>query len=104
MDEQRKQFEEWLEARLGCDEVDLSKDDDGVYSSHATGNYYVVWIAAQEAAKQKWKIMCGDWRDELVSIHGDNGLIVSGLTMGQASKLVDARGGKDQDSVAGTQQ
>lgn len=39
-----------------------------------------------------WTIMCGDWRDELVFIHGPQGHITSGLTMEQATALVNAHG------------
>jgi len=39
-----------------------------------------------------WTIMCGDWRDERVAIHGPQGHIASGLTMEQATALVGAHG------------
>lgn len=41
----------------------------------------------------EWRMMSGDWRDELVSLHDHNGHIVSGLTVSQARSLIDAHGG-----------
>lgn len=45
------------------------------------------------AACSEWRMMSGDWRDELVSLHGEDGHIVSGLTVAQARALIDAHGG-----------
>ena len=50
MDKMREEFEKWLIGRLGCGEVDLSKDEHGVYNSYSTGNYYVVWIESRKHA------------------------------------------------------
>lgn len=41
----------------------------------------------------EWRMMSGDWRDELVSLHGQDGHIVSGLTVEQARAIIDAHGG-----------
>lgn len=49
-------------------------------------------IQANPALKE-WRMMSGDWRDELVSLHGQNGHIVSGLTVAQAQAIIDAHGG-----------
>lgn len=48
-----------------------------------------------EEAKGAWKIVCGDWRDELVAIHGPHGHIVSGLTSEQAVALIAAHGSSE---------
>lgn len=45
------------------------------------------------SVSSEWRMMSGDWRDELVSLHGQDGHIVSGLTVAQASALIDAHGG-----------
>ncbi|MFK8258282.1 hypothetical protein ACFL9S_10900 [Erwinia sp. AnSW2-5] len=37
-----------------------------------------------------WFAMCGDWRDENVAIHGDSGLIVSGIEPGKARAIIYA--------------
>lgn len=34
-------------------------------------------------------VMCGDWKDKHVAIHGPNGHIASGLTQSQATPIVD---------------
>lgn len=44
---------------------------------------------------ERWKMMCGDWREELVALHGPKGHITSGLTMDQARAIIDAHGGID---------
>ncbi len=53
----------------------------------------VVELRASNPAVEEWRMMCGDWRDELVSLHGQNGHIVSGLTVEQARAIIDAHGG-----------
>ena len=45
------------------------------------------------SVSSEWRMMSGDWRDELVSLHGQDGHIVSSLTVAQASALIDAHGG-----------
>lgn len=45
------------------------------------------------ATHSEWRMMTGDWREELVSLHDHNGHIVSGLTVSQARSLIDAHGG-----------
>lgn len=45
------------------------------------------------SVSSEWRMMSGDWRDELVSLHGQDGHIVSGLTVAQATALIDAHGG-----------
>lgn len=45
------------------------------------------------ANSSEWRMMSGDWRDELVSLHGQDGHIVSGLTVEQARAIIDAHGG-----------
>ncbi|MDX7778338.1 hypothetical protein SJR98_09615 [Aeromonas hydrophila] len=48
-----------------------------------------------------WRMMSGDWRDELVSIHGPDGLIASGLTVNQATAIIAAHGGVSDSSQQG---
>lgn len=48
----------------------------------------------------QWRMVCGDWREELVALHGPNGLITSGLTVDQAKALIDAHGGAYEPGVA----
>lgn len=48
-----------------------------------------------------WRMMSGDWRDELVSIHGPDGLIASGLTVNQATAIIAAHGGVSDSSQGG---
>ena len=48
-----------------------------------------------------WRMMSGDWRDELDSIHGPDGLIVSGLTVNQATAIIAAHGGVSDSSQQG---
>ncbi|WP_313048717.1 hypothetical protein [Atlantibacter subterraneus] len=38
----------------------------------------------------EWRMMCGDWRDENVSIHDASGLIVSGISPNAAGIIIDA--------------
>lgn len=38
---------------------------------------------------EAYRIVCGDWRDELYSIHGPSGYITGGLTMEQAKPIID---------------
>ncbi|MOA02190.1 hypothetical protein D3C78_1216330 [compost metagenome] len=45
------------------------------------------------SVSSEWRMMSGDWRDELVSLHGQDGHIASGLTVAQARALIDAHGG-----------
>lgn len=49
----------------------------------------------------RWRMVCGDWRDELVALHGPSGHIVSGLTIEQASALIAAHGGIDAAMAKG---
>jgi len=48
-----------------------------------------------------WRMMSGDWRDDLVSIHGPDGLIASGLTVNQATAIIAAHGGVSDSSQQG---
>jgi len=60
--------------------------------------------AVTEASCSKhvaWRMMSGDWRDELVSIHGPDGLIASGLTVNQATAIIAAHGGVSDSSQQG---
>jgi hypothetical protein len=41
-----------------------------------------------------WRMVCGDWRDETVALHGPRGHIVSGLTAEQAKAIITAHGGR----------
>lgn len=52
------------------------------------------------ATSSEWRMMSGDWRDELVSLHGEDGHIVSGLTVSQARALIDAHAGLKTDATA----
>lgn len=52
------------------------------------------------ANSSEWRMMSGDWRDELVSLHDHNGHIVSGLTVSQARSLIDAHGGVKAEIAA----
>lgn len=44
----------------------------------------------QPAVVDEWRMMCGEWRDETVSIHDDSGLIVSGISPNAAGIIIDA--------------
>ncbi|MBQ4675542.1 MULTISPECIES: hypothetical protein [Aeromonas] len=60
--------------------------------------------AVTESASSKqvaWRMMSGDWREELVSIHGPDGLIASGLTVNQATAIIAAHGGVSDSSQQG---
>lgn len=52
------------------------------------------------ATHSEWRMMTGDWREELVSLHDHNGHIVSGLTVSQARALIDAHGGVKPEQAA----
>lgn len=45
------------------------------------------------ANSSEWRMMCGDWREDLVSLHGQDGHITGGLTVEQARAIIDAHGG-----------
>lgn len=59
---------------------------------------YLERAATPQPAEQResraggWRMVCGDWRDELVAIHGPAGHIASGLTVEQAQALITAQG------------
>lgn len=53
-----------------------------------------------DAARDAWSMVCGDWRDETVAVHGPNGHIESGLTIEQARAIIDAHGGKCASDAA----
>lgn len=42
------------------------------------------------AAVDEWRMMCGEWRDETVSIHDATGLIVSGISPEAAGIIIEA--------------
>jgi len=44
----------------------------------------------QPAVVGEWRMMCGEWRDETVSIHDASGLIVSGISPNVAGIIVEA--------------
>ncbi len=44
----------------------------------------------QPAVVDEWRMMCGEWRDETVSIHDDSGLIVSGISPNAAGIIIEA--------------
>lgn len=44
----------------------------------------------QPAVPDEWRMMCGEWRDETVSIHDASGLIVSGISPNAAGIIIDA--------------
>ena len=44
----------------------------------------------QPAAVDEWRMMCGEWRDETVSIHDASGLIVSGISPNAAGIIIEA--------------
>jgi hypothetical protein len=52
------------------------------------------------APVEVWRMMVGDWRDELVSIHGPEGHIASGLTVAQARAIINAHGGVEITGMA----
>lgn len=52
------------------------------------------------SVSSEWRMVSGDWRDELVSLHGQDGHIVSGLTVSQARALIDAHGGVKVETAA----
>ncbi len=45
---------------------------------------------APVAVPDEWRMMCGEWRDEAVSIHDASGLIVSGVDANVAGVIVEA--------------
>lgn len=49
---------------------------------------------------EAWRMMCGDWQEELVALHGPTGHIVSGLTVAQATALIEAHGGSQVWAMA----
>lgn len=53
------------------------------------------------APQAAWRMVTGDWRDDLVALHGPEGHIVSGLTVAQARAIIDAHGGVDTSGTAG---
>ena len=56
--------------------------------------YGTVLLEAAAADKRDaWHMVCGDWRDETVALHGANGHIASGLTVDQARAIIGAHGG-----------
>ena len=44
----------------------------------------------QPAVLDEWRMMCGEWRDETVSIHDTSGLIVSGISPEAAGIIIEA--------------
>ena len=42
------------------------------------------------AVVDEWRMMCGEWRDETVSIHDASGLIVSGISPNAAGIIIEA--------------
>jgi len=44
----------------------------------------------QPAVVGEWRMMCGEWRDETVSIHDASGLIVSGISPNAAGIIIEA--------------
>lgn len=44
----------------------------------------------QPAVPDEWRMMCGEWRDETVSIHDASGLIVSGISPNAAGIIIEA--------------
>lgn len=44
----------------------------------------------QPAVPDEWRMMCGEWRDETVSIHDSSGLIVSGISPNAAGIIIEA--------------
>lgn len=44
----------------------------------------------QPAVPDEWRMMCGEWRDDTVSIHDDSGLIVSGMSPNAAGIIIEA--------------
>lgn len=55
----------------------------------------------EKATTEAWRMMCGDWRDDLVSLHGQDGLIASGLTVDQATRIIAANGGARLEETKG---
>lgn len=47
-------------------------------------------VAQPVQVPDEWRMMCGEWRDETVSIHGASGLIVSGIAPNAAGIIIDA--------------
>lgn len=45
---------------------------------------------APVAVPDEWRMMCGEWRDEALSIHDASGLIVSGVDANVAGVIVEA--------------
>jgi hypothetical protein len=61
-------------------------------------------LEAQALAPSKvratWHMACGDWKEELVALHGPQGHIVSGLTVEQARAIINAHGGSEEQIAA----
>jgi hypothetical protein len=53
-----------------------------------------IWQAARASPQATaWRMMVGDWKEELVALHGPHGHIASGLTTEQAKAIIAAHGG-----------
>lgn len=63
-------------------------------------NGYLAGEVLPPAAPDAWVMASGHWKDEMVSILGPSGLIASGLTVKQASALIEAHGGVDTCGMA----
>lgn len=50
----------------------------------------------------EWRMVQGDWREELVALHGPDGHIASGLTTDQAKAIIEAHGGIPDGCTAPT--
>lgn len=57
--------------------------------------------AVSVSVTDSWKMMCGDWKEDLVSLHGPSGLIASGLSTDQATAIIHAHGGTSDMTTKG---
>lgn len=58
----------------------------------------------QPAVVSEWRMMCGEWRDETVSIHDDSGLIVSGISPNAAGIIIEAHNARCGAMLQGADQ
>lgn len=50
-------------------------------------------VSVDAGSGMQWEMAVGDWKEELVALHGPEGHIASGLTVEQARAIINAHGG-----------
>lgn len=78
-----------------------------IFSLRANGEQVRQFYAApqlpQPVVPDEWRMMCGEWRDETVSIHDASGLIVSGISPNAAGIIIEAHNASSAAMLQGAE-